>query len=76
MKNLVITLAVIVFAVSCFFSVKAYIEQQRTLQFIEMVTPIIDERDTTSSLRNYEVLTDSITKICKLFVEDGNGKEK
>ena len=72
MNRLVITLAVLVFITICFYSVN---EQQRTLQFIEKVTPIIDERDTTSSLRNYEVLTDSLNKICKQFVKDGNAKE-
>lgn len=76
MNKLVITLAVFVFITICYYGVNAYIEQQRTLQFIELVTPIIDERDTTSSLRNYKVLTDSLNKICKQFVEDGDGKER
>lgn len=76
MNKLVITLAFFVFITITYYSVNAYIGQQRTLHFIEMVEPIIEERDTTSSLRNYKVLTDSLNKICKQFVEDGNGKEK
>ena len=38
--------------------------------FIKVITPIIEERDTTYSLRNYEVLTDSINKLYKDWMEN------
>ena len=43
--------------------------------FIKVITPIIEERDTTYSLRNYEVLTDSINKLYKDWMENETGSK-
>lgn len=41
---------------------------------IEVTSPIIQEMDTTNSLRNYEVLSDSLNNIYKRWLEDGTIK--
>lgn len=55
-------------------SLHLYSKHQSAKNFIEFVTPLIEERDTTHSLRNYEVLSDSINKAYKDWLEDDTSK--
>ncbi len=47
-----------------------YIRWKSSENFVKFIKPVIEERDTTSSLRNYEVLRDSVNKCYKQW-EDG-----
>ena len=57
-------------AVSCHW----YIKTQATKHFIELLDSIKAERDTTHSLRNYEVLTDSINNLYNMWHGDEDNK--
>ena len=52
-----------------------YIRWKSSENFVKFITPIIEERDTTSSLLNYEVLTDSINNCYKRWSEDEAGSK-
>ena len=43
--------------------INLYIKYTTTNNFIKAVKPLIEECDTTHSLRNYEVLSDSINNL-------------
>lgn len=71
MKNYINDLAVILFfGLLTYFSISLYIKHEAARNFIELIDSISTERDTTSSLRNYEVLTDSINNLCKQWLEN------
>jgi len=55
-------------------NVNLYIKYTTTNNFIKTVKPLIEERDTTHSLRNYEVMTDSINKLYKDWFNDDTSK--
>ena len=63
------SLLVVLITITLVYTVKL---DQHNKQLIKTVKPLLEERDTTSSLRNYEVLTDSITNVCLKWV---NGDE-
>lgn len=54
--------------------INLYIEYTTTNNFIEAVKPLIEERDTTHSLRNYEVLSDSINNLYKEWLKNDTSK--
>lgn len=47
-----------------------YIRIQSQKEFIERITPIVEEMDTTQSFLNYEVLQDSINNIYQDWNDD------
>lgn len=47
-----------------------YIRWKSSDNFVKFISPVIEERDTTSSLLNYEILRDSVDKCYKQW-EDG-----
>lgn len=57
------------------FDVILYQRYKSSENFIKVITPLIEERDTTYSLRNYEVLTDSINKLYKDWMENETGSK-
>lgn len=61
-KYLVIMLTAL--AVTC-FEVHLYLQHKATKEIVETVTNLQMEIDTTSSLRNYEVLVDSLNNTIK-----------
>ena len=71
-KNYLLLVAAIALIV---IDVLLYIRWKSSENFIKFITPIIEERDTTSSLRNYEVLTDSMNNCYKRWAEDEAGSK-
>lgn len=75
MKKYLVEIALMIMcALSVAFLVateRIYSNQQK---LYEKVSPIILELDTTNSLRNYEVLSDSLNNIYKSWLEDGTVK--
>lgn len=64
-----ITLLAALFAL-VLINVNLYIKYTTTNNFIKAVKPLIEECDTTHSLRNYEVLSDSINNLYKDWLND------
>lgn len=75
MKNYLINvLLAVVAATLLLISVNLYFRHQAAKNFAKTVIELIEERDTTHSLRNYEVLTDSLNNVCKEWLDDGKDK--
>lgn len=75
MKKYLIKLAIFLsIGVLALVSLNLYIQEKATKNFIEVLDSLIIERDSTSSLRNYEVLNDSINNLCKQRLNDDTSK--
>ncbi len=77
-KDLLQILFFLVFAVSVALNVMQYREARNhtalitVTEFVTKVNPILEEMDTTCSLRNYEVLREKLYNECKVWrAEDG-----
>lgn len=51
-----------------------YLRDKATKNFIETLDSLVIERDSTNSLRNWEVLNDSINNLCKKWCNDEASK--
>lgn len=69
--NLVIFLSLGVLAL---VSLNLYIQEKATNNFIEALDSLVIERDSTNSLRNWEVINDSINNLCKEWQNDDTSK--
>lgn len=70
MKQYIDNLAVLVFCVLLtYFAITLYIKHEAAKNLIELIDSLSTERDSTHSLRNYEVLTDSINNLCGKWLE-------
>ena len=75
MKKYLIRLTVFLsIGILALVSLNFYIQEKATKNFIETLDSLIIERDSTNSLRNYEVLNDSINNLCKQWLNDGTSK--
>lgn len=75
MKKYLINLAIfLTIGVLALVSLNLYIQEKATKNFIETLDSLVIERDSTNSLRNYEVLNDSINNLCKQWLNDGTSK--
>ena len=75
MKKYLINLAIfLTIGVLALVSLNLYIQEKATNNFIETLNSLIIERDSTYSLRNYEVLNDSINNLCKQWLDDDTSK--
>jgi len=73
MKNYFINVLLAVLAATLLLiSVNLYFRHQAAKHFAETVITLIEERDTTHSLRNYEILNDSLNNVCKEWLENEN----
>lgn len=66
LKILIAIAAIVVVGIE----IQLYFKYKATENIIEVVKSLDEERDTTWSLRNYEVLTDSINNIIKEWRND------
>lgn len=66
LKILIAIAAIVVVGIE----IQLYLNYKATENIIEVVKSLDEERDTTWSLRNYEVLTDSINDIIKEWRDD------
>lgn len=69
MKKIIEELELLVLGIVCvcltIVDINLYNYNKKQKEFINKIVPLIEERDTTSSLRNYEVLTDSLNNLYK-----------
>lgn len=69
MKKIIDELELLVLGCVCvcltIVDINLYNYNKKQKEFINKIVPLIEERDTTSSLRNYEVLTDSLNNLYK-----------
>lgn len=63
MKNKLFIIILVLLPIMTALDVHLYYKNKATENFIELVKSIEEERDTTYSLRNYEVLTDSLNNL-------------
>ena len=63
MKNKFFIIILVLLPIMTALDVHLYYKNKATDNFIELVKSIEEERDTTYSLRNYEVLTDSLNNL-------------
>lgn len=63
MKNKFFIIILVLLPIVTALDVHLYYKNKATENFIELVKSIEEERDTTYSLRNYEVLTDSLNNL-------------
>lgn len=63
MKNKFFIIILVLLPIMTALDVHLYYKNKATENFIELVKSIEEERDTTYSLRNYEVLTDSLNNL-------------
>lgn len=74
MKKIIDLIELVVLGCVCvcltIVDINLYNYNQRQKEFINKIVPLIEERDTTSSLCNYEVLTDSINNLYKDWLKD------
>ena len=75
MKKYLIRLTVFLsIGILALVSLNLYIQDKATKNFIKTLDSLIIERDSTNSLRNYEVLNDSINNLCKQWQNNGTSK--
>lgn len=75
MKKYLIKLAIFLsIGVLALVSLNLYIQEKAANNFIEVLDSLVIERDSTHSLRNYEVLNDSINNLCKQWQNDDTSK--
>lgn len=69
MKKILDLVDLVVLGIVCvcltIVDINLYNYNKKQKEFINKIVPLIEERDTTSSLRNYEVLTDSLNNLYK-----------
>lgn len=72
MKNQTIKNILLVVAAIALLSIDVllFVRWKSSENFVKFIVPIVEERDTTSSLLNYEILRDSVNKCYKQW-EDG-----
>ena len=72
MKNQTIKNILLVVAAIALLSIDVllFVRWKSSENFVKFIEPIVEERDTTSSLLNYEILRDSVNKCYKQW-EDG-----
>lgn len=63
MKNKFFIIILVLLPIVTALDVHLYYKNKATENFIELLESIEEERDTTYSLRNYEVLTDSLNNL-------------
>lgn len=75
MKKYLIRLTVFLsFGILALVTLNLYLRDKSTKNFIETLDSLVIERDSTNSLRNWEVLNDSINNLCKKWCNDETSK--
>lgn len=75
MKQYLIRLTVfLTIGILALVSLNLYIQDKATKNFVETLDSLVIERDSTNSLRNWEVLNDSINNLCKEWQNDDTSK--
>ena len=66
MKKYLIRLTVFLsIGILALVTLNLYLRDKATKNFIEKLDSLVIERDSTNSIRNWEVLNDSINNLCK-----------
>ena len=75
MKKYLIRLTVFLsIGILALVTLNLYLRDKATKNFIETLDSLVIERDSTNSLRNLEVLNDSINNLCKKWYNDEASK--
>lgn len=75
MKKYLIRLTVFLsIGILALVTLNLYFRDKATKNFIETLDSLVIERDSTNSLRNWEVLNDSINNLCKKWCNDEASK--